>query len=383
MIQRSRYLMEIEALFRMHRIVVLIGPRQVGKTTLATQIMEIYSPSVRFDLENPVHFQSLSSPLTTLTPLSGLIVIDEIQRHPELFTTLRYVHDAFPDKKFLLLGSSSRELIQKSSESLAGRLAYIELSPFNLQEAPDFYKLWLRGGFPNSYLSSSDQDSFTWRMHYIRSFLEQDIRALGINVNTSKLRQFWDMLSHYHGQIFNSNEIGRNLGMSHTSAWNYLEILSQTFMIRILRPWLSNTKKRQVKNPKIYWRDSGILHFFFHILTYQDLLKMPKIGASFEGFALEELIRQSGVNEHDCYFWGAHSYGEIDLILRHRGALYGFEFKLMDAPILNNKWHSFIEELGLKSLSIIYPGENHYELSEKIQACGINCKDLISVCLKD
>ena len=381
MIQREYYLSEIEKLFRTHRIVVLIGPRQVGKTTLANQVRKKYQSSLMFDLENPEDFRSLSTPLTTLTPLSGLIIIDEIQRQPDLFLALRYIHDEFPDKKFLLLGSTSRELIQHSSESLAGRLAYVELPPFNLLEVPDFYKLWMRGGFPKSYMAETDNDSFIWRTHYIRSFLEQDIPAMGIGVNTSMLRQFWDMLSHYHGQIFNSSAIGQSLGISHTSAKNYLDILSQTFMIRLLKPWHANTKKRQLKSPKIYWRDSGILHNFLHTTTYNDLLKNPKIGASFEGFALEQVIRQSRVDEYDCYFWGAHSYGEIDLLLHHKGHLYGFEFKLNDAPTFNKNWRSIMTEIGLKSLSIIYPGEKHYAFEENINACGIQNKNLIEICL--
>lgn len=229
---------------------VLIGPRQVGKITLATQVSQTYSSSFVFDLENPEDFKSLSSPVTTLSPLSGLIIIDEIQRHSDLFPALRYIHDQFPDKKFLLLGSSSRELIGQSSESLAGRVAYVELPPFNLLEVPDFYKLWMRGGFPKSYLAQTDRDSFVWRNHYIRSFLEQDIPAMGLSVNISILRQFWEMLSHYHGQIFNSNEIGQSLGISHTSAKNYLNILSQTFIVRLLRPWYANTKKDKLKTLK-------------------------------------------------------------------------------------------------------------------------------------
>lgn len=381
MIQRKRYLSEIEDLFRTHRIVVLIGPRQVGKTTLAKQVSQQYPSSFMFDLENPEDFRSLSTPLTTLTPLSGLIIIDKIQRQPNLFPALRHIHDEFPDKQFLLLGSSSRELIQHSSESLAGRLAYVELPPFNLLEASDFYKLWIRGGFPKSYTAETDKDSFVWRVHYVRSFLEQDIPAMGINVNTSTLRQFWDMLSHYHGQVFNGTEIGQSLGISHTSTRNYLDILSQTFMIRLLKPWHANTKKRQIKSPKVYWRDSGILHSFLHTVDYNDLLKNPKIGASFEGFALEEVIRQSGINAYDCYFWGAHSYGEIDLVLHHKGHLYGFEFKLKDAPSFNKNWPSIMHEIGLKNLSIIYPGEKHYVFEKNITACGIRNKNLIELCL--
>lgn len=240
-----------------------------------------------------------------------------------------------------------------------------------INEIDSTNKLWVRGGYPKSYLQEQDEDSFIWRENYIRSYLERDLNMLGIKVNPQSLRQFWTMLSHYHGQIFNANEIAQSLGVSHPTAKHYLDILHQTFMIRILRPYHTNLKKRQVKNLKIYWRDSGILHNFLGTKTYADLLYHPKIGASFEGFAMEQIIHLTKSYEHDCYFWGAHSYGEIDLVINKKAKLYGFEFKFKDAPNVHKKWQNIINDIGLEHLYIVYPGTENYLISNNITSIGI------------
>ncbi len=371
MIDRSFWQNKITKLFKTHRIVALLGARQCGKTTLAKQYARLFPTSSFFDLENPIALSRLRDPMVALEPLSGLIIIDEVQLQPELFTTLRYIHDEYPDKRFLLLGSASRDLIQKSSETLAGRIAYIELMPFMLDEIDSVNKLWIRGGYPKSYLQDSDDDSYVWRENYIRSYLEQDLNMLGVKVSPGALRQFWTMLTHYHGQIFNANEIAQSLGITHPTAKHYLDILHQTFMIRILRPYHANIKKRQVKSPKIYWRDSGIFHSFINTKAYMDLILHPKIGSSFEGFAMEQVIHAMDAYEHDCYFWNASSYGEIDLIISKDSKLYGFEFKFSDNVNLDKRWPEMIQDIGLEHLYVISPGEHNYKVADNITALGI------------
>ena len=375
MLNRSESLAAVKALYRTHRIVVLLGSRQCGKTTLAktlaTTLSDNDEPAVVFDLESPESLAQLKNPVATLAPIKGLIIIDEAQRMPELFPVLRYIHDEYPEKRFLLLGSATRDLIQSSSETLAGRIAYIELTPFHLGEVDDVDALWLRGGYPRSYLAETDADSFDWRRHYIRSYLEQDLNMMGIKINPESLRRFWNVLTHYHGQIFNANEIAQNLGISQPTAMHYLNVLHQTFMIRVLQPWYANIKKRQVKSPKIYWRDSGLFHSFINTPTHNDLVMHPKIGASFEGFALEQTIQKLRVDTHDCYFWGAHSFGEVDLVIHQNNKLRGFEFKLNDAPKLDKRWPKMVDELGLTQLTVVYPGKAYYPLTDTIDVMGI------------
>lgn len=371
MINRQNWINKIQKLFKTHRIVALVGPRQCGKTTLAKQYASSISPTYFFDLENPISLERLKEPISTLEPLAGMIIIDEVQLQPDLFPVLRFIHDEYPDKNFLLLGSASRDLIEHASETLAGRIAYLELFPFMLDEVKDQHILWTRGGYPKSFLQDNDEDSFFWRTAYIKSYLERDLNMLGINVSTQALRQFWTMLSHYHGQIFNSNEIAQSLGITHPTAKHYLEILNQTFMIRILRPYHANLKKRQVKSPKIYWRDSGILHNFLSINSYQDIMLHPKAGASFEGFAMEQVIHMMGVDEHDCFFWAAHNYGELDLIVHKNSKLYGFEFKFSDVPKLKKQTYEIMNDLGLEHLYLVYPGKEIYPIDDKITALGL------------
>lgn len=303
-----------------------------------------------------------------------MIIIDEIQLRPNLFPVLRYLIDQNRDKqRYLILGSASRELIQQSSETLAGRISYLELTPFAGTEVDDIPFLWDRGGYPPSYLASDQQISYLWRESYIKTFLEQDITMLGFNIPPEKLRRFWIMLTHYHGQIFNANEIGNSLDLNHKTVRKYLDILTGTFMIRELKPWHSNIKKRQVKSSKIYFRDSGILHALMRIHTLDDLYTNPKLGASWEGFALEEIIRQHGIkiDQHDCYFWATSSGAELDLLIRIGSKNYGFEFKYTDTPKTTKSMHIAIEDLELEQLTIIYPGSDQFALTDKISACGL------------
>ncbi len=371
---RPLFLEQIKKAYRTHPIVAILGPRQCGKTTLSRLFIDEHQgPSHTFDLEDPADVEILKNPKTVLDPLDGLIILDEVQRVPDLFTTLRVLADQ-PDanRKFLILGSASKDLLRQSSESLAGRIAYIELPPFSLFEASDAQKLWIRGGFPKSYLAEKLDDSIYWRKQYVATFLERDIPNLGIQIPPSSLRRFWMMLAHYHGQVFNASEIGQSLGISDTTVRQYLDILSGTFMVRQLTPWLVNTKKRQVKTPKIYFRDSGIFHTLSGITDYKALLHHPKLGASWEGFALEEIIRYNRADPEDCFFWGVHNQGELDLLIAKDGKKLGFEFKYSDAPKLTQSMKTALQELELDSLEIIYPGKKDYELAPNIKVKSLD-----------
>lgn len=365
--KRDKYLEKIRKAFRTHPVVAILGPRQCGKTTLARQYIKENDDTHVFDLEDPADLEILKNAKTALDPLSGLIVLDEIQRAPDLFTVLRVLVDQVDaNRQFLILGSASRELLQQSSETLAGRIAYIELPPFALFEADDTQKLWIRGGFPRSYLSDSIEDSLYWRKQYVSTFLERDIPNLGIRIPPASLRRFWMMLAHYHGQIFNSTEIAASLGTSDTTARRYLDILTGTFMIRQLTPWIENLKKRQVKTPKIYFRDSGIFHTLSEVTDYKSLLHHPKLGASWEGFAIEEIIRQIGAEPEECFFWGVHNSTELDLLILKDGKRLGFEFKFSDAPKLTASMKTALTDLHLDELTVIYPGTKSYTLADKI-----------------
>ncbi len=375
LMNRPYFLEQIIHYFKTHSIVGLLGPRQCGKTTLARTYAKQIGEQQEihyFDLENPVDIERLKNPMLTLGSLTGLIIIDEIQRIPELFSLLRVlVDEEFADKKFLILGSASRELIRQSSESLAGRIAYLELTPFSYAETQELQKIWLRGGFPRSYLADTDQDSFDWREFYITTFLEQDIPNLGINIPAPSLRRFWIMLAHYHANIFNASELGRSFGISDTTVRRYLDILTGTFMIRQLQPWQENIKKRQVKAPKIYFRDSGLLHTLSRIVDNDALKTYAKLGASWEGFALEQLIQKYHAKAQDCYFWATHNGAELDLLLFVEDRRLGFEIKYSDAPRLTTSMKIAVQDLSLDQLTVIYPGKTDYPLDEKTHVIGL------------
>ena len=373
--ERPRFLELISRYFRTHPVVAILGPRQCGKTTLARMFCDT-QPSLPnenyFDLENSRDTQRLTNPMLTLQPLKGLIVIDEIQRAPDLFPTIRVlVDEPQTNQQYLILGSASQELIRQSSESLAGRIAYLELTPFSFQEVDHLERLWLRGGFPKSYLAQTEQDSFDWREFYIRTFLEQDIPNLGLNIEPSSLRRFWTMLAHYHGNIFNASELGRSFGASDATMRRYLDVLTGTFMIRQLQPWHANIGKRQVKSPKVYFRDSGIFHSLLNVQSISELHTHPKVGASWEGLALEEVIRAHRTPHYDCYFWSTYSGAEVDLLLHNGGKLIGFEFKFTDAPKLTKSMHTAFQDLSLEHLYVVYPGDVDYPLTEHISVVGL------------
>jgi len=356
-----------------HPVTALLGPRQCGKTTVSRMIGNTIA-SRRFDLEEPADRQALEySPREVLGSLNGLIIIDEIQRMPQLFPILRVLSDQEDSKRnFLILGSASPELIRHSSETLAGRIAFIDMSGFNLQETgiADYRKLWLRGGFPLSFLAETDERSYKWRGDFIRTFLEMDIPQMGFNISQGNLRKFWIMVAHYHGHIWNASELSRSLGVSAPTVQSYLEIMSGAFVARQIQPWHENMGKRQVKSPKVYIRDSGLFHQLLS-LPGDQILFHPKLGASWEGFIIEQLI--SYLNLEDVYFWATHSGAELDLLFFINGKKYGVEVKWNDAPAVTRSMISAIESLGLEKLFVIYPGQKAYPLSEKILATGIIC----------
>ncbi len=324
-------------------------------------------PTSYFDLENPIDSQRLSHPVLTLEGLSGLVIIDEIQRNLQLFEILRVLADRSGNPaRFLVLGSASPTLIQGISESLAGRIGLVDLSGFNLREVgmDQQYRLWVQGGFPRSFLAPDEAASMIWRQDFVRTFLERDIPQLGITIPAETLRRFWTMIAHYHGQVLNASEFGRSLSVSEHTARRYLDILAGAFMVRILPPWFENLKKRQVKSPKIYIRDSGILHALLQLPSLGILQGHPKLGSSWEGFALQEAL--SVLETRDSYFWQTHAGAELDLLVMKNGKRYGFEFKYADAPGRSRSMHAAIQSLGLEHLWIIYPGGEEYSLEKDI-----------------
>lgn len=377
--QRASLQRHVNDLLRTFKVVALLGPRQSGKTTLARQIASAIKdfPAERnyFDLEDPVHLDRLENPKLALEGLHGLVVIDEIQRRPDLFPVLRVLADR-PEApaQFLILGSASRDLIRQGSETLAGRIGFVEVTPFTLSEVgvAEVERLWLRGGFPLSFLAATEADSAQWREFYIRTFLERDIPALGIQIPPMALRRFWMMLVHYHGQVFNASDVGRSLSVADTTVRRYLDVLTGTFMVRRLPPWFENIGKRQVKTPKIYFRDSGLLHRLAGVNDAGQLHNWPKLGASWEGFALEEIIRLADASEEEAYFWSVHSQGELDLMIVKNGKRLGFEFKFADSPKMTSACRMALEHLKLDQLTLVCPGNAAHELENKVQVRGLS-----------
>lgn len=373
--ERKHYLNQISRLLAVHPICAILGPRQVGKTTLAKQYIETYfsGDAIFFDLENAGDLASLDNPMVRFASITNkIIVIDEIQMRPDLFPALRVIVDQDKkQRKFLILGSASRDLIRQSSETLAGRIGYLELCPFLLFEAKDVPRLINRGGYPRSYLALDDDASYSWRQNYIMTFLEKDIPSFGFNIPPAQLRRFWYMLAHYHGQLFNASEIARSLGVSGHVTRSYLDILAGTFMIRILVPWIENLKKRQVKSPKIYFRDTGILNALIGLSNEQEWYRHPRMGSFWEGFALEQIIQVFDLRPQECFFWATHSEAELDLLFFRGGKRFGFEFKFTDSPRTTKSMHSAITDLSLDHLGIIYPGDKIFPLTDKISVYGL------------
>ena len=365
-IQRKHDLENIRHLIKSFPITAILGPRQCGKTFLAKQITADHY----FDLENPRDLAAFNQPQLLLESLKGIIVVDEVQRRPELFPVLRYLVDNNPKQKYLILGSASGALLHQSSESLAGRIGYYYLGGFHLDDIgpKNIQKLWARGGLPKSFLANSAEKSQQWLDHYLTTFLEKDIPQLGITIPAQTLRRFWLMLTHYHGQIINFSEIGKSFGVSDMTVRKYIDILESTFMVRTLQPWHFNLGKRLIKRPKIYLRDPGILHRLLTIDEGKDLLTHPKLGASWEGFALEEAIRSFELSPQEIFFWGTHSGAELDLFWQAKGKNWGAEFKYGDAPQLTKSMQSALNDLKLRQLWVIYPGEKMYSLAPQITA---------------
>jgi predicted AAA+ superfamily ATPase len=366
MVLRPELKAEIENALRRSRVVSLVGPRQSGKTTLAHEFLSPDAPGY-FDLEDTASAIRLSEAKSTLAPLRNLIVIDEIQRQPELFQLLRVLADRKPlPAKFLILGSASPHLIKHSSESLAGRIESIDVTGFNLKEvgAENLDRHWLRGGFPMAFLAATEKESALWRKKFIQSFLDRDLPGFGMNIPPVTMFRFWRMLAHYHGQIWNASQIASAMGFSAPTARRYLDILTGTYLIRQLHPWHENLKKRQVKSPKIYFRDSGIYHSLINIGDQPQLFLSPSIGASWEGYAIEEAIRHFQPDE--AYFWAVQSGAELDLLLFKDGKRIGVECKRRDAPRMTPSMKTALHDLKLDELFVLYPGTQSFQLAENV-----------------
>ena len=367
---RKDHLQRISLLLNEFPVVTLLGARQVGKSTLARQLVESRpDPSTWFDLENPVDLTRLADPGLELRPLRGLVVLDEIQRLPEVFPLLRVLADR-PETpaRFLVLGSASPELLRQTSETLAGRVAFHELDGFGLNEVDDLERLWLRGGFPRSYLAPSTPASRRWRDGFVRTFLARDVPELGSLVPSTTLHRFWTMLAHWHGQLWNGAELGRAFGVAHTTVRRYLDLLTSVFMVRQLQPWHENIAKRQVRSPKVFISDSGLLHALLGLTTREDVVSHPVVGASWEGFVVQQVIHLLGARPEQCYHWSTHSGAELDLLILAGNRRYGFEVKRAEAPRLTASMRGAFETLGLERLYVVHAGTQTYHMAAGIRA---------------
>ncbi|MGH7820451.1 MAG: ATP-binding protein [Candidatus Binatia bacterium] len=361
----------VRAALRRAPVVTLLGPRQCGKTTLANHLARGIT-SHYFDLEDPATEGRLAQPMTALGPLRGLIIVDEVQRAPALFPVLRVLADrSRTPARFLLLGSASPDLVRASSESLAGRVSFVDMGGFGLREVGEerLRSLWLRGGFPRSFLAKSDSASAAWRRDFIRTFLERDIRAFGVSMPTRSLRRLWVMLAHYHGQVWNASEIGRSLGEAHTTVRRHADVLVGALVVRELQPWFENVGKREIKSTKLYVRDSGLLHALLGVGSFAALESHPKLGASWEGFVIEQLLATTG--ERDAYCWGTQSGAELDLLLTVGGKRIGVEVNYADAPRATRSMRVAMEDLGLSRLYVVHPGTARYGLGGAAEAIGL------------
>lgn len=372
MIRREDHLRRLTGLLHEFPVVGLVGPRQVGKTTLAHALARGWRGAVTYlDLESSADLARLADPALAMGPLRGLVVIDEFQRRPDLLAVLRVLADR-PRRpaRFLVLGSASPDLIRGSSETLAGRIAYHELSGFSLAEVDParLGALWLRGGFPRSFVARTEPASWRWRQQFIRTFLERDLPALGLRLGADTLHRFWAMLAHYHAQVWNASELARAFGVADTTVRGYLDLLASAFMVRLLMPWSENLAKRQVKAPKVYLRDTGLLHALLGIRTATDLERHPKVGASWEGFMVSEVIQRLGAEPRECHFWATHGGVELDLLVVRGRRRLGFEFKRTSGPSVTRSMHVALADLRLERLDVIHAGESTFPLAPKIRA---------------
>lgn len=375
MLDRPAEVRTVASLLKRHPVVGLVGARQVGKSTLARMIAERSTrPVTFFDLEDPEDAARLQDPMLALKPLRGLVVIDEIQQHPDLFPVLRVLADRTrTPARFLVLGSASPELLRQGAETLAGRIIYHELGGFGLEEVGESNdrRLWLRGGMPRSYLARSLKESFEWRQGFVRTFLERDLPQLGININAVTMRRFWTMLAHYHAQIWNASEFARSFGVADTTVRGYLDRLVSALVVRQLQPWHENISKRQVRAPKIYLSDSGLLHTLLNLRTRADLESHPKLGASWEGFVIEEIRLRLGAERDECFFWATHSGAELDLLVVRGRVRRGFEIKRTSAPRVTPSMRHALEDLKLRKLEVVHAGESSFPLAPKIWALPV------------
>ena len=382
MIERQQEINSLNKLLRSHPVVGIIGARQVGKTTLS----RLFAADIRrtvsyYDLENPEDLARLSDPMLALKGSKGLVIIDEIQRYPDLFSVLRVLVDRpkLP-ARFLILGSASPGLLRQSAETLAGRIFYHQLEGFSLDEvgADRHMQLWLRGRFPRSFLARSHAESEQWRRGFIQTFLERDLPQLGITIRSTTLRRFWTMLAHYNGQIWNASEFGRSFGVADTTVRNYLDLLSSALVVRQLLPWHENIKKRQVKAPKVYLADTGILHTLLNLRTLKDLEGHPKIGASWESFVLEQVVRRLGAHREECFFWATHTGAELDLLVVRGRKRLGFEIKRTSSPRITKSMRNALSDIKLSHLDIIHAGDQTFPLSRQARAVSFSrlLKDL-------
>ncbi len=369
-VERKRHLRRVKLLLREFPVVALIGARQVGKTTLARQLTATRKgPTAWFDLENPAHLVRLADPGLELRLLEGLVVLDEIHRLPEVFPLLRTLADRpGTPARFLVLGSASPPLLRQTSETLAGRVAFHELEGFGLGEVNQPERLWLRGGFPRSFLAASKPASRRWRNAFIDTFLSRDVPEFGGAISPTTLRRFWTMLAHWHGEIWNGAEFGRAFGVSHTTIGRYLDLLTSLFVIRQLPPWFENVAKRQVRSPKVYVADSGILHALLNLASREDVVSHPKVGASWEGFVISQVMQLLAARPDQCFHWSTHSGAALDLFVTAGNRRYGFEVKRTEAPRLTPSMRSALETLRLDRLDVVHAGADRYRLAPKINA---------------
>ena len=371
-IDRKQEVEAIQGLLRRHPVVGMIGARQVGKTTLARLLIKkTKGPSSYFDLENPEDLARIADPMLALKDLEGLVVIDEIQRQPKLFPVLRVLVDRPKSAThFLVLGSASPDLLRQSAETLAGRIFYHELGGFSLEEVgvEKHMQRWMRGGFPRSFLARTHAESDEWRRGFIRTFLERDLPQLGITIRSTTLRRFWTMLANYHGQIWNASEFARSFGVADTTVRNYLDLMTSALVIRQLSPWHENISKRQVKAPKIYIADSGLLHTLLGLRTLKELEGHPKVGASWEGFVLEQVIHRLAARVEECFFWATHGGAELDFLVVRGQRRMGFEIKRTTSPQITSSMRYALSDLHLQSMDVIHAGETTFPMDKKIRA---------------
>jgi predicted AAA+ superfamily ATPase len=373
-IERTRHRQQVRRLLRRSPVVAILGARQVGKTTLARQIARGWrGPSVRFDLEDPADVARLADPTLALDR-SGLVVLDEIHRRPDIFPVLRVLADRSPLRaRYLVLGSASPDLLRQSSETLAGRIAFHELGGFSLEEvsARRLEHLWIRGGLPRALLARTERASADWRRDFVRTFLERDLPQLGVGVPSATMGRFWSMLAHYHGQVWNASELARAFGVSDMSVRRYLDLLAGTYVVRLLSPWHENLAKRQVKSPKVYLSDTGLLHALLGLPAREDVERHPKIGASWEGFGIGETVGRLGVRWDECFFWATHAGAELDLLVVRGRRRLGFEFKRTTAPGITPSMRIAMEDLKLSHLDVIHAGRDTYPLAPRIRALAL------------